>query len=64
MVCRRIDDIPLFIQRCGDTYRDDRGLAVPLTDADLLAMLDRIAEGYDNPEENILTERYRQIALN
>ena len=63
IVCRQIDDMPLFIQRCSDTYHDDRGLAVPLTDADLLVILDQIAEGADNPEENILTERYRQIAL-
>jgi hypothetical protein len=63
MVCRRIDEMPLFIQRCSDTYCDNRGLAIPLTDADLLAILDRIAEGDDNPEENVLTERYREIAL-
>lgn len=63
MVCRRIDEMPLFIQRCSDSYCDNRGLAIPLTDADLLTILDRIAEGDDNPEENVLTERYREIAL-
>ena len=32
LLCRNIDDFDLFIQRCKDTYNDDRGLIIPLVD--------------------------------
>jgi hypothetical protein len=63
IVCRRIDQMGLFIQRCSDTYRDGRGLVIPLADADLCSLLDQIARGRGNPEENLLSDRYREIAL-
>lgn len=63
IVCRRIDDLPRFLQRCTDTYRDARGLVIPLTDVDLFFLLDRIASGEDQPEEAFLADRYRNIAL-
>lgn len=42
VVCRTIDDMPLFIQRCKDTYKDQRGLIIPLVDEDMIVMLKNI----------------------
>src|SRR5439155_14036940 len=39
VVCRSISDMPVFLKRCADTHRDDRGLVLPLTDDDLLQIL-------------------------
>lgn len=40
ILCRTIDDYDLFMKRCADTYRDDRGLVIPLVDEDLLKLMD------------------------
>lgn len=47
LCCRAFADRDLFIQRCRDTFRDDRGLVLPLDDATVLRYLDLIAEGSD-----------------
>lgn len=64
VVCRQIDNLPLFIERCRDTFRDGRGLIVPLVDNDLI----RILENYNdwNPEytEGFLSDRIREITIN
>jgi hypothetical protein len=45
LCCRRFENRPLFIKRCRDTFKDGRGLAVPLDDETLLLWLDLIATG-------------------
>jgi hypothetical protein len=45
LCCRRFEDRSIFIERCRDTFRDDRGLIVPLDDATLTKWLDAVAEG-------------------
>ncbi len=35
LVCRRLEDRQLFLDRCRDTARDDRGFILPLDDDDL-----------------------------
>lgn len=62
-VCRKIENLERFIARCGDTCRDDRGLVIPLLDADIVTMLREAAEGEDTPGEQLLIERMRQIRL-
>lgn len=63
IICRSINDINLFLRRCSDTYRDDRGLILPLIDNDLLLMLTNYEDkGIDFCEE-ILVNRFRHIAL-
>jgi len=32
LLCRQIKNEALFLERCADTYHDDRGLIVPITD--------------------------------
>jgi hypothetical protein len=63
IVCRQIDNLPLFIERCRDTYRDGRGLIIPLVDDDII----RLLQNYDNWNrefvDQFLSERVRQIIM-
>lgn len=64
IICRQIDDFQLFINRCRDTYRDGRGLIIPLVDNDIIQLL----HNYDNWNtaftEKFLTDRIREITIN
>lgn len=64
IVCRQIDNLALFIERCRDTYRDGRGLIVPLVDADIVSLLQNYNDW--NPEftERFLSDRIREITIN
>jgi hypothetical protein len=44
LLCRAISDLSLFVQRCRDTFKDDRGLIVPLEDGRILAHLELIGD--------------------
>lgn len=63
LLCRTIDNYSSFLKRCTDTYKDDRGLIIPLTDNDIIKML----ENYDNWQsdyiDNYLTNIIREITL-
>jgi hypothetical protein len=45
LCCRRFANRPRFINRCRDTFKDGRGLAIPLDDETLLRWLELIATG-------------------
>jgi hypothetical protein len=45
LVCRSFEDRALFVERCRDTFKDGRGLIVPIDDATLHEMLRLIADG-------------------
>jgi hypothetical protein len=45
LCCREFADRALFVQRCRDTLRDDRGLILPLDDAKILELLELISCG-------------------
>ena len=45
LCCRRFEDRRLFVERCRDTFRDARGLVVPLDDDTIRKFLDLIGEG-------------------
>jgi hypothetical protein len=63
IVCRSIDNMDTFLARCSDTYRDQRGIILPLVDADLIALLEEVKAGKRVPDEDLLQERLRQVAL-
>jgi hypothetical protein len=63
VVCRTIENQDIFLARCRDTFRDGRGLILPLTDSDLLEGLRTRAEGAKDPLDNRLAELYRAVAL-
>jgi hypothetical protein len=63
LLCRTIENIDLFLSRCSDTYRDDRGMIIPLVDADLVEMLEAVRRKNDERIETILYDKFRGIAL-
>ncbi len=63
ILCRKIDNMNKFIKRCRDTYKDERGLIIPLVDDDLISMLMNYEEKGIEFSENLLQERFREIAL-
>jgi len=64
IVCRGIENLDLFMNRCADTYRDNRGLIIPLTDEDLVCMLKGILNEDFEVGEKILQERFHKIGVN
>ena len=63
LVCRSIDNMQLFIQRCKDTFNDGRGLIIPLTDDDLIQILNIYDDWNWQPIEKFLSDRIREITL-
>ncbi len=63
LVCRKISDMEGFLQRCIDTHKDDRGVIIPIVDADLIGVLSDIKVGKLRSEETILTKRLRAVAM-
>jgi hypothetical protein len=64
LLCRKIDDMPKFIDRCADTYKDGRGLIIPLVDDDIEAALNAFKHGgADWLASEILTNRIREIIV-
>lgn len=61
IVCRDINDEVRFIQRCADSYIADHGLIIPLTDEDVIAMLEQKRAGVMHPEDEILSSKARAI---
>jgi len=63
VVCRTIDDFGLFLKRCSDTYKDERGLIIPLVDDDLKQMLVEYSQIGEKTWDELFQERYHSIAL-
>jgi len=64
LLCRNIDNMDLFIDRCKDTYRDGRGLVIPLIDTDIIQLLDKIKNLNFVFVDNYLSDRTRKICIN
>jgi hypothetical protein len=64
IVCRDIEDAPLFIQRCADSYKAQRGLIVPLTDVDIVEILEKKKLGTMHYEDDILSDKARRVMNN
>lgn len=60
LVCRKIKNKKLFLKRCKDVYKDERGCIIPLEDLDLIHLLDfakqKKAEEIDQYLENKLRD--------
>lgn len=62
LVCRSFNDKDLFIQRCIDTAKDDRGFIIPLDDDDISSLV-QAYQNQDNPNENDLTILRRRFEM-
>ncbi|MDD5022140.1 MAG: hypothetical protein PHR82_08460 [Endomicrobiaceae bacterium] len=61
IICRSIDKFDLFLDRCKDTYKDDRGLIMPITDMDLIELLDSYDENDLTYSDEFFSDRIRKI---
>lgn len=61
--CRTLDENNLFLKRCADTYEDDRGLIIPITDHDIVCALSAFPQKGTDAIEEILKLKYEQIAF-
>jgi hypothetical protein len=60
IVCRSIEDEARFLLRCADSYKAQRGLVVPLTDADIIEILEKRKLGMHR-EDEILSNKAREV---
>jgi hypothetical protein len=61
LACRSFRDRATFIERCRDTFSDDRGLIVPLDDATVTRWLSLIAEGQRRDIDEELTNLIDEV---
>ncbi|MBE5965515.1 MAG: hypothetical protein E7255_00825 [Lachnospiraceae bacterium] len=63
IACRSVEDMPLLMARCSDTYRDSRGLIIPLDDDDDLHQLLSYKAAYDEKAiDDFMQKRFHAIA--
>lgn len=62
-VCRNIENMDLFIKRCIDTYKDNRGLIIPIIDSDLIEMLESYPSSGKNCWEKFFQDRFHEIGI-
>lgn len=63
IVCRQIDNFQLFLNRCKDTFRDGRGLIIPLVDNDIINLLENYNNWNTEFTERFLSDRIREITI-
>jgi hypothetical protein len=61
LCCRNFQDRARFIERCRDTFRDDRGLIIPLDDTTVLRMLEMIENGGRDHINGMLSEIVAEV---
>jgi len=64
ITCRAIDNLELFLKRCNDTYRDNRGVIIPIVDDDFITLLTALKDDGRNVVEDFLFERLRKVIMN
>lgn len=63
IACRKIKKMDVFITRCNDSVKEERGYVIPLVDEDFIYMLDNYADNRYICEE-VLQKKFRKICLN
>ncbi|MCK4206229.1 hypothetical protein J3U99_15735 [Brucella pituitosa] len=61
LLCRSMDDRAAIIKRCRDTANDQRGYMLVLEDADLITMLNFVADGKRGEIDKLLDARFVEI---
>jgi hypothetical protein len=61
IACRTIDNMNLFIKRCGDTQKAGSGIVIPIVDSDLIELMVAVKDGNEQSVNEFLQERYRAI---
>ena len=61
LCCRRFENRALFVERCRDTLRDDRGLIIPLDDATVIQVLGLISNRCRDALDTLLSELVTEV---
>lgn len=64
LCCRTFEDRSLFVERCRDTFKDDRGLIIPLDDDAVLEMLERVRMGQRADVEVYVRDLVNEVWVN
>lgn len=64
LCCRNFEDRARFIERCRDTFRDGRGIVLPLDDATVLRYLGLIEAGNRHLLEQEWSNLLAEVTLN
>lgn len=64
LCCRQFEDRDHFIMRCRDTFRDDRGLILPLEDATVLRWLDLVRQSKRHMLDREISDLIAEVWLN
>jgi hypothetical protein len=59
--CREFENRKLFIERCRDTFKDDRGLTVPLDDETVLQLLYLVRSGRRSDIDAEITKLVNEV---
>ena len=62
IACRSADDFTTLLKRCTDTYKDSRGLIIPLLDEDFYELLRYKADNNDKAIDDFMQKRFHAIA--
>lgn len=62
-VCRTIENMDLFINRCIDTYKDGRGLIIPIIESDLIEMLENYSSSGKHFWEKFFQDKFHEIGI-
>lgn len=61
IACRSADDMNMLIERCADTYRDSRGLIIPLVDEDFCELLRYRSDNNTGAIDQFMQNRFHSI---
>jgi hypothetical protein len=64
LCCRQFEDRDRFVMRCRDTFRDDRGLVLPLEDRAVLRWLDLVRQNRRESLDREFRELVAEVWLN
>lgn len=63
LVCREFSDKDLFLKRCIDTAKDNRGFIIPLDDSDLTRLINDRKRELKEPQFIFLKERFDKLIM-
>lgn len=61
--CRKFDDRLLFIKRCRDTFKEERGLVIPIDDLTADSLLRLIEDGHRDQLDAVITKLVDEVWL-
>lgn len=61
LLCRNFSNKQLFIKRCNDTAKDDRGVIIPLDDDDIKVLITSRSKNKYPEIDKFLDDRFREI---